>query len=171
MRHRVADECANTEERYRVLHAYQLMHSRPVLLLEATAAVGLLALALIETSPANIVVDARWHAALELLLLAIAAALLAGRCWWQGVREVCYHRLSIIKAVALAVLTIEAIVVMARGAVHVRVLRFLRPVFLLDSYYAMSCRRFVRQLMQSLPRIVDVLVILFTVMLLFALLG
>ncbi|KAH9376766.1 hypothetical protein HPB48_010938 [Haemaphysalis longicornis] len=62
-------------------------------------------------------------------------------------------------------------VVAARQATHFRILRALRPIFLIDNHYLGGVRRLTRQILQSLPPVFDMLVILFFFMTLFAILG
>ncbi|KAH7986185.1 hypothetical protein HPB52_025147 [Rhipicephalus sanguineus] len=71
----------------------------------------------------------------------------------------------------LLLMLIEALVVAARQATHFRILRALRPIFLIDNHYLGGVRRLTRQILQSLPPVFDMLVILFFFMTVFAILG
>jgi two pore calcium channel protein 1 len=42
---------------------------------------------------------------------------------------------------ALVVLFFEVLIILVRGTVHMRVTRLVRPVFLVDCYYAHNVRR------------------------------
>ncbi len=83
----------------------------------------------------------QWPALLELACLSVVALLLVGKYWWMGVRQMCTHRLTVFKAMAFVVLFVEVLIVLVRGTVHMRVTRLVRPVFLVDCYYAHNVRR------------------------------
>ena len=52
---------------------------------------------------------------------------------------------------------IEALIILVRQSSHVRVTRALRPIFLIDTKYCGGVRRFIRQILQTLPPILDML--------------
>lgn len=52
---------------------------------------------------------------------------------------------------------VEATTVLVRQSSHVRVTRALRPIFLVDTKYCGGVRRFIRQILQTLPPILDML--------------
>ena len=52
---------------------------------------------------------------------------------------------------------IEAVIVLLRQSSHFRVTRALRPIFLVDTKYCGGVRRFIRQILQTLPPILDML--------------
>lgn len=52
---------------------------------------------------------------------------------------------------------LEAITVVIRQSSHFRVTRALRPIFLVDTKYCGGVRRFIRQILQTLPPILDML--------------
>uniref|UniRef100_A0A8C2C868 Voltage-dependent calcium channel protein TPC1 n=1 Tax=Cyprinus carpio TaxID=7962 RepID=A0A8C2C868_CYPCA len=66
---------------------------------------------------------------------------------------------------------IEAIVVLVRQTSHLRVTRALRPIFLVDCRYCGAVRRNLRQIFQSLPPFIDILLLLLFFMVIFAILG
>uniref|UniRef100_W5KI88 Two pore segment channel 1 n=1 Tax=Astyanax mexicanus TaxID=7994 RepID=W5KI88_ASTMX len=66
---------------------------------------------------------------------------------------------------------IEAIVVLVRQTSHLRVTRALRPIFLVDCRYCGAVRRNLRQIFQSLPPFIDILLLLLFFMIIFAILG
>lgn len=66
---------------------------------------------------------------------------------------------------------VEAIVVLVRQSTHFRVTRALRPIFLVDNRYSGGVRRFIRQVLQSLPPILDMLGLLLFFMAIYSLLG
>lgn len=65
----------------------------------------------------------------------------------------------------------EALVVLMRQSSHFRITRALRPIFLVDTRACGAVRRFIRQILQSLPPILDMLVLLFFFVCSYALLG
>ncbi|MEE6517004.1 hypothetical protein FKM82_026886 [Ascaphus truei] len=79
-------------------------------------------------------------------------------------------RLDIYSCV-LVVQFIEAIVVLVRQTSHMRVTRALRPIFLVDCRYCGAVRRNLRQIFQSLPPFIDILLLLLFFMVIFAILG
>ena len=84
------------------------------------------------------------HALLELLCLAMTAVHLLGKWWWMGVRYMSTHRITIIKAVCVVVMVLEALIVVGRQRAHVRITRMFRPLFLIDCYFAHNVRRWER---------------------------
>lgn len=68
-------------------------------------------------------------------------------------------------------MVIEAIAVLLRQSSHVRITRALRPIFLIDNRYCRGIRRFSREVLQTLPPILDMLLLLFFFILTFTLLG
>uniref|UniRef100_A0A2K5PI71 Voltage-dependent calcium channel protein TPC1 n=1 Tax=Cebus imitator TaxID=2715852 RepID=A0A2K5PI71_CEBIM len=79
-------------------------------------------------------------------------------------------RLGIYTSV-LVVQFVEAIVVLVRQTSHVRVTRALRCIFLVDCRYCGGVRRNLRQIFQSLPPFMDILLLLLFFMIIFAILG
>uniref|UniRef100_A0A3B4GN38 Two pore segment channel 1 n=1 Tax=Pundamilia nyererei TaxID=303518 RepID=A0A3B4GN38_9CICH len=71
----------------------------------------------------------------------------------------------------LLVQFVEAIVVLIRQTSHMRVTRALRPIFLVDCRYCGAVRRNLRQIFQSLPPFIDILLLLLFFMVIFAILG
>lgn len=65
----------------------------------------------------------------------------------------------------------ESIVVLVRQSSHFRVTRALRPIFLLDNKYFGGVRRYLRQVLQSMPPAIDMLGLLLFVILFFSILG
>jgi two pore calcium channel protein 1 len=72
-----------------------------------------------------------------------------------------------IKMCALVLMFVEALVVLIRANTHFRVSRALRPIFLIDNHFCGGVRRFIRQILQSLPPIMDMLGLVFFVMLIY----
>ncbi|XP_066018881.1 two pore channel protein 1 isoform X2 [Pocillopora verrucosa] len=157
------------------LRWYLLAHSRYFYVLELTAALFLLALGLTEKPPAlkanNLSLPVEVHAALEVLSLMIVFAGLAVKLKWQGVKLFFTHKRTLLKVFIWCVVFIEAIVVLVRRENHFRVTRSLRPLFLIDTHYCFGVRRVLRQILLSLPPILDMLFLLFFIMVIFAMLG
>ncbi|MEE6517009.1 hypothetical protein FKM82_026886 [Ascaphus truei] len=76
-----------------------------------------------------------------------------------------------LQSCVLVVQFIEAIVVLVRQTSHMRVTRALRPIFLVDCRYCGAVRRNLRQIFQSLPPFIDILLLLLFFMVIFAILG
>lgn len=85
------------------------------------------------------------HASLELSALAIITIGLILKLRWLGAKTICTHHRTLIKAVTLAVMMVEAMTVLYRQTSHFRVTRALRPIFLMDNRYCRGVRRFTRQ--------------------------
>jgi two pore calcium channel protein 1 len=66
---------------------------------------------------------------------------------------------------------VEAVTVLVRQSSHFRVTRALRPIFLVDTRHCGGVRRFIRQIFQSLPPILDMMGLLLFFVTIYALLG
>ena len=86
---------------------------------------------------------------------------------WIGWRDFFRHKRTVIKVLALSLMFVEAVVVLIRANTHFRVSRALRPIFLIDNHFCGGVRRFIRQILQSLPPIIDMLGLVFFVMLIY----
>lgn len=75
------------------------------------------------------------------------------------------------QVITLIIMLLEAITVLIRQSSHFRVTRALRPIFLVDTRACGAVRRFIRQIFQSLPPILDMLVLLMFFVCSYALLG
>ncbi|KAK2179684.1 hypothetical protein NP493_477g01020 [Ridgeia piscesae] len=142
---------------------YLITHSTWFYLLDVFAAMLLMLLALVE-QPAV-------HSTLELFGLLLIGLELGMRLKWLGTRAYLHHTRTMIKTVVLVIMAVEVIVVFIRQSQHFRVTRAIRPIFLLDSYYCRGTRRFIRQIIQSLPPILDMFTLLLFFMLMFSILG
>uniref|UniRef100_A0A3B4UKQ5 Two pore segment channel 1 n=1 Tax=Seriola dumerili TaxID=41447 RepID=A0A3B4UKQ5_SERDU len=78
--------------------------------------------------------------------------------------------LVLVQTCVLLLQFVEAIVVLIRQTSHVRVTRALRPIFLVDCRYCGAVRRNLRQIFQSLPPFIDILLLLLFFMVIFAIL-
>ncbi|XP_029823092.2 two pore calcium channel protein 1 isoform X1 [Ixodes scapularis] len=154
------------------LPAYLVVHNRLFYCLDLLSAVVLMSLALME-EPAlpGLDVPIAFHVAVELLALCVVAAELVMKLRWLGLRPFFAHKRTVFKLTILLLMFVEALVVAARQTNHFRVLRALRPIFLIDNHYLGGVRRLTRQILQSLPPVFDMLVILFFFMTMFAILA
>ena len=96
-----------------------------------------------------------------LILIGVQVAL---KTRWIGWRTFMLHKRTAIKVLTLVTMTLEAIVVTVKSHSHFRVTRALRPIFLIDNHFCGGVRRFIRQILQSLPPILDMLALVFFVM-------
>uniref|UniRef100_A0A8C4HEP5 Ion transport domain-containing protein n=1 Tax=Dicentrarchus labrax TaxID=13489 RepID=A0A8C4HEP5_DICLA len=115
--------------------------------------------------------DVYVHATLELLALVMVAFELCMKLRWLGFHTFIRHKRTMVKTCVLLLQFVEAIVVLIRQTSHVRVTRALRPIFLVDCRYCGAVRRNLRQIFQSLPPFIDILLLLLFFMVIFAILG
>ncbi|KAL1440760.1 hypothetical protein MTO96_009296 [Rhipicephalus appendiculatus] len=154
------------------LPAYLVVHNVLFYCLDLLSATVLMALALMEPPAVpDLSVPVALHVSVELLALSVVAVELCMKLRWMGLKPFFTHKRTVFKLSILLLMLIEALVVAARQATHFRILRALRPIFLIDNHYLGGVRRLTRQILQSLPPVVDMLVILFFFMTVFAILG
>lgn len=111
------------------------------------------------------------HGTLELVALAIIGIELALKLRWIGWSTILRHKRTMLKCVTLAIMVVEAITVLIRQSSHFRVTRALRPIFLVDTRACGGVRRFIRQILQSLPPILDMMGLVFFFVCSYGLLG
>ena len=111
------------------------------------------------------------HATLELFALMVVVFELSMKMRWLGFHTFIRHKRTMVKTCVLLVQFIEAIVVLVRQTSHVRITRALRCIFLVDCRYCGAVRRNLRQIFQSLPPFIDILLLLLFFMVIFAILG
>ena len=111
------------------------------------------------------------HAALELIALGVITIELVLKLRWTGWNTIVHHKRTTLKSVTLVIMLVEALVVIIRQESHFRVTRALRPIFLVDTRVCGNVRRFIRQILQSLPPILDMLGLLMFFVCSYALLG
>eukprot|EP00058_Branchiostoma_floridae_P009347 XP_002594835.1 hypothetical protein BRAFLDRAFT_124433 [Branchiostoma floridae] len=155
---------------HKALPAYLLVHQTWFYVMDLAVSLLLLGLALFEP-PAFYTINIAIHGSLELFALVLLGVELGLKMRWLGPKAFITHKRTLIKTVTLVVMFAEAIIVLIRQKSHIRVTRALRPIFLIDSHYCGGVRRTLRQILQSLPPIVDMLVLLLFFMLIFAILG
>ncbi|CAH1802030.1 unnamed protein product [Owenia fusiformis] len=154
------------------LPIYLLTHRTWFYIVDFLASTLLLSLALIERPAVPLFKVPVWiHGSVELLCLFVIALELIMRLKWLGVKQFVKHVRTVVKTTTLTVMFAEAIVVLIRQQSHFRVTRAFRPIFLIDSHYCRGVRRFIRQVLQSMPPILDMLILLLFFMLIFSILG
>ena len=107
------------------------------------------------------------HSCIELCALVLISVQVALKTRWIGWRTFMLHKRTAIKVFTLFIMIIEALVVLANSKNHFRITRSLRPIFLIDNHFCGGVRRFIRQILQSLPPILDMLALVFFVMLIY----
>ncbi|XP_048369960.1 two pore channel protein 1 isoform X1 [Sphaerodactylus townsendi] len=156
----------------KALAAYLFVHNHLFYLMELTTALLLLLLSLCEAPAVPMLrLGIYIHATLELLALAIVVFELSMKMRWLGFHTYIRHKRTMVKTCVLLLQFIEAIVVLVRQTSHVRITRALRCIFLVDCRYCGAVRRNLRQIFQSLPPFIDILLLLLFFMVIFAILG
>lgn len=107
------------------------------------------------------------HGAIELCALMLIGVQVALKTRWIGLRTFMLHKRTAIKVFTLIIMIVEALVVLVHSHNHFRITRSLRPIFLVDNHFCGGVRRFIRQILQSLPPILDMLALVFFVMLIY----
>ncbi|XP_032287207.1 two pore calcium channel protein 1 isoform X2 [Phoca vitulina] len=149
----------------KALAAYLFAHNHLFYLMELSTALLLLLLSLCEAPAVPALrLGIYVHATLELFALMVVVFELCMKLRWLGLHTFIRHKRTMVKTSVLVVQFIEAIVVLVRQTSHVRVTRALRCIFLVD------CRN-LRQIFQSLPPFMDILLLLLFFMVIFAILG
>uniref|UniRef100_A0A9L0SZ09 Two pore segment channel 1 n=1 Tax=Equus caballus TaxID=9796 RepID=A0A9L0SZ09_HORSE len=156
----------------RALAAYLFAHNHLFYLMELSTALLLLLLSLCEAPAVPALrLGIYVHATLELFALMVVVFELCMKLRWLGLHTFIRHKRTMVKTSVLVVQFIEAIVVLVRQTSHMRVTRALRCIFLVDCRYCGGVRRNLRQIFQSLPPFVDILLLLLFFMIIFAILG
>lgn len=78
---------------------------------------------------------------------------------------------SFLQCITLVIMFLEAMTVLVRQSSHFRVTRALRPIFLVDTKCFGGVRRFIRQILLTLPPILDMLGLLLFFITLYTVLG
>ncbi|XP_036382800.1 two pore calcium channel protein 1 isoform X1 [Megalops cyprinoides] len=156
----------------KALAAYLFAHNHLFYMMELLTGVLLMMLSLCE-APAvpSLRLDIYVHATLELLALVMVAFELCMKLRWLGLQTFIRHKRTMVKTCVLLLQFVEAIVVLVRQTSHLRVTRALRPIFLVDCRYCGAVRRNLRQIFQSLPPFIDILLLLLFFMVIFSILG
>eukprot|EP00117_Sycon_ciliatum_P038382 scpid34018/ scgid28531/ Two pore calcium channel protein 1; Voltage-dependent calcium channel protein TPC1 len=89
---------------------------------------------------------------------------------WKGT-HIFKERKLILKILLSVELLIEAIVVLARQKHHLRFMRAFRPIFIIDNKFATGIKRVLYEIIQSLPPVIEILVLLITFITTFAVMG
>ncbi|MGH0155142.1 UNVERIFIED_CONTAM: hypothetical protein FKN15_028551 [Acipenser sinensis] len=156
----------------KALAAYLFAHNHLFYMMELVTGLLLMVLSLCE-APAvpTLRLDIYIHTTLELLALVMVAFELCMKLRWLGFQTFIRHKRTMVKTCVLLLQFVEAIVVLVRQLSHMRITRALRPIFLVDCRYCGAVRRNLRQIFQSLPPFIDILLLLLFFMVIFAILG
>ncbi|XP_072156093.1 two pore channel protein 1 isoform X2 [Bemisia tabaci] len=111
------------------------------------------------------------HGTIELFALAVVGIEVSLKLRWIGWNTILKHKRTMIKCATLGIMCIEAIIVLIRQSSHFRATRALRPIFLVDTRHLGGVRRFIRQILQSMPPIFDMLLLIFFFVSIYAILG
>ncbi|XP_074630385.1 two pore channel protein 1-like isoform X1 [Acropora palmata] len=157
---------------------YKIVHSSSFYVLDLIAALLLLLLGFTE-KPASgkvqeddlLTLPVSVHGTVEIFLLSLFALGLGFKLKWQRAKAFFMHKRTLLKVTILVIMYVEAITVLIRRQNHFRVTRALRPLFLIDTHYCCGVRRVLRQIVLSLPPILDMLILLFFIMTILAMLG
>ncbi|CAG9862413.1 unnamed protein product [Phyllotreta striolata] len=154
------------------LPAYLLVHNSWYYGFDMFFSMLLLLLALVEKpSLENVDFPVGIHGTFELVALGGIGVELMMKLRWIGWRTILRHKRTMVKCVTLSIMVLEAITVLIRQSSHFRVTRALRPIFLVDTRACGGVRRYIRQILQSLPPILDMLGLLMFFVCSYALLG
>uniref|UniRef100_A0A670ZW95 Voltage-dependent calcium channel protein TPC1 n=1 Tax=Pseudonaja textilis TaxID=8673 RepID=A0A670ZW95_PSETE len=156
----------------KALASYLFVHNHLFYLMELTTALLLLLLSLCEAPAVAIFrLGIYVHATLELFALTIVLFELSMKLRWLGCHTYIRHKRTMVKTCVLFLQFVEAAVVLVRQTSHLRITRALRCIFLVDCRYCGAVRRNLRQIFQSLPPFIDILLLLLFFMVIFAILG
>lgn len=154
------------------LPAYLLVHNKWYYGLDLLTSLVLLALALVEDPAVPLFSMPVWaHGSIELFALIIIGTELALKLRWIGWSTMLRHKRTMLKCVTLAIMFVEALTVLVRQSSHFRVTRALRPIFLVDTKCFGGVRRFIRQILLTLPPILDMLGLLLFFITLYTVMG
>jgi len=154
-----------------ILTILLLLHRKWLYTIDLVAALVLLLLGLCE-APCwpSLELPVLVHTGLEVgcLTVTMMVVMLKIRTRW---RTVWRQRRDLAKLALTLVLIAEAVFVMVRRKPHWRFTRALRPVFLIENHFMTGVRRFLRQLMESLPPILDIMGLMMFMITIYSVLG
>ncbi|XP_076256242.1 two pore calcium channel protein 1-like isoform X2 [Rhynchophorus ferrugineus] len=154
------------------LPAYLLVHNKWYYGFDLLFSIILLLLAFVEEPAVDqFELPPIVHSILELVCLGVIGAELALKLRWIGWKTILKHKRTMVKCITLVIMVIEAVAVLVRQSSHFRVTRALRPIFLVDTRACGGVRRYIRQILQSLPPIFDMLILLMFFVCSYAVLG
>ena len=148
-----------------------LLHRKWLYSLDLLAAVFLMLLGLCEAPCLpSLELPVLVHGGLEIgcLVITMLVVLLKIRTRW---RTAWGQRRDLAKLFLSLVLIAEALVVMVRRKPHWRLTRAFRPVFLAENHFMSGVRRFLRQLVESLPPILDIMGLMMFMITIYSVLG
>jgi two pore calcium channel protein 1 len=144
------------------LRAYKRAHDPVLNAVDLVAALVLLSLAAVEqpaiSHPLGVLSLAA-HEWLEMVLQAVLAVRVFVLASWLSWPRFFAQPRNSLRVVILVGMFLESLAVMIRGRDHGRIMRLLRPYFVIDSHYSALMRRVLRQIVLSLPPILDMLLL------------
>ncbi|XP_065919465.1 two pore channel protein 1-like isoform X2 [Dysidea avara] len=150
--------------------AYMVLHNPIYYIAEFAASLMLMLLAFLE-EPTFLSVEIWVAPVVEILLLLFLSSDFIFKLMWIKPKFLLKHYRTILKCVAWAVMFADAVVVLGQNKSHFRGTRALRPLFLLDTNLLTGVRRLLRQILQCMGQIADVLCQMFFFILIFAISG
>jgi len=154
-----------------VLTVLLLLHRKWLYAMDLLASVCLLLLGFTE-APCHPSLEAPLavHIGVEIgcLMVSLVVVLLKIRTRWSTVWGA---RRDLSKCFLIGIFMVEAVVIVLRGKPHWRLSRSLRPVILIENHYMTGIRRFLRQLIESLPPILDIMGLMMFMITIYSVLG
>jgi len=154
-----------------VLTVLLLLHRKWLYTMDLIAAVCLLLLGFTET-PCHPSLEAPLvlHVGVEIgcLMITLVVLLLKIRTRWSTAWG---ERRDLAKLFLIVIYLLEAVVTFLRRKPHWRLSRSLRPVFLIENHYMTGIRRFLKQLIESLPPIIDIMGLMMFMITIYSVLG
>ncbi|XP_065892686.1 two pore calcium channel protein 1-like isoform X2 [Dysidea avara] len=151
-------------------YAYVILHSTVYRIIEFVVLILLMSLAFLE-KPSFQEAPVQVSPAIEIMFLILLTIGVVLKASWLKFKYFRNHKRTVLKCFIIVLMFVEATVVLVRNESHIRVLRALRIVLLLDSVYLTGVRRIVRQIFQSFQPIFEVLYLLFFFITLFSATG
>ena len=148
-----------------------LLHRKWLYVIDLVAAFVLMMLGLFEPPCiSSLELPIEVHAGVECtsLVVVLLIVLLKIRTRWSTAWS---QRRDLAKLGLSLVLLVEAVTVLVRKKSHWRLTRALRPVFLAENHFMSGVRRFLRQLMESLPPILDIMGLMMLMITIYSILG
>ncbi|XP_065830706.1 two pore calcium channel protein 1-like [Oscarella lobularis] len=133
------------------------------------ASICLMALALFE-SPAVWPLPITAYCCLEIFFLLCLLVHSIFYYRWRGTKMLKEPHL-IIKHLLILEMLIESLVIVSRQETHIRFMRLFRPYFLITNRYSKGMKRVIREMIQSLPPVLDVMILLLMFITIFSVFG
>jgi len=154
-----------------VLTVLLLLHRKWFYAIDLLAAVCLLLLGFAESpSHPKLEVPVVVHSGIEIgcLIIIMLVVLLKIRTRWSSAWG---QKRDLAKFILIVIFLLEAVFVILLKKPHLRLSRSLRPVFLIENHYMTGVRRFLKQLFESLPPILDIMGLMMFMIIIYSVLG